>query len=184
MEISFQEWVRLAVADDQRFVVFKCLQRLHDGMERWPVPCHLADAARNYELFGMLGNRGIDAIEEQAQRRFLLPAFAGKGRAARGADGLVGDGGLDARFGHGDLAMILPRRTRRSSKRISNRQLAVNCLAIVKVFGIESFASDFTRSSNHKGIINAIAVRLRNPERCSMRFACDRERTRPDISKG
>src|SRR5260370_2925204 len=141
MEISFQEWARLAVADDQRFVVFKCLQRLHDGMERWPVPCHLADAARNYELFGMLGNRGIDAIEEHAQRRFLLPAFAGEFRAPRGADGLVGNGGLDARLGPGDLAMILPRRTRTSNKPLSHRRLALNGLALLNLSVIATFPS-------------------------------------------
>ena len=43
--------------------------------------------------------------EEQAQRRLLLPTLAGKGRAARCADRLVGSGGLGARFSHGNLAI-------------------------------------------------------------------------------
>src|SRR5690348_7885318 len=80
--------------------------------------------------------------------------------------------------------MILPQRTRRSSKRISNRQLAVNCLAVVKVFGIESFASDLECGSDHQGVINIIAVSLRNPERCFMGFHCDRERRGTENSKG
>ena len=153
-------------------------------MECLPIACQLADAAGNDELLRMFGNGGIDAIHQQPERGLLLPALAGKLRAARRAHRLVGIGGLSARFGHGDLAMILARQTRRSSKGISNRHSPVNCLAIVKVFGIESFASDFERGSNHQGIINAIAVRLRNPERCFMRFDCDRERRRAENSKG
>src|SRR5438067_12826942 len=91
--------------DDQRFVIVQGSQRLRDGMECLPIACQLADAAGNDELLRMLGNGRIDAIRQQPERSLLLPALAGKLRAARRAHRLVGTGGLSARFGHGDLAL-------------------------------------------------------------------------------
>jgi hypothetical protein len=47
---------------------------------------------------------------------------------------------------------------------ISNGELSINCLAIVKVFGIESRACSFQCSGNYQRVIDVVAVLLRNFE--------------------
>jgi hypothetical protein len=52
-----------------------------------------------------------------------------------------------------------------SSERIPNRELSVDRLAILKIFGIEDRASSFAGGGNHQGVIDPEAVLLRNLER-------------------
>jgi hypothetical protein len=98
--IRFQDRAGLAVADYKTFVLSGCLKAIHDGMERRPIARRLADAARDDEIFGSLGDGWVEAIHQQTEAGFLLPAFAGQGNAAWRADGLVGACGMDAGFGH------------------------------------------------------------------------------------
>ncbi len=80
---------RLAGLHEQRFVVFEGAERSDDRVIAVPIASRLAAPAVDDQIFGLFGNLGIEVVHQHAQRRFLLPAFAGKGRAAGRADGLV-----------------------------------------------------------------------------------------------
>jgi hypothetical protein len=45
----------------------------------------------------------------------------------------------------------------RSNEGITNRQLSINCLAVVKIFGIERRASSFQRSGNDQRVIDVVS---------------------------
>ena len=64
----------------------------------------------------------------------------------------------------------------RSNERITNRQLSINCLAVVKIFGIERRASSFQRGGNDQRAIDVVSVLLRNLECRVMHFNGDWER--------
>ena len=72
----------------------------------------------------------------------------------------------------------------RSSEGITNRQLSINYLAVVKIFGKECRASSSQRSGNDQRVIDVISVLLRNFECRFMHFNSDRERRRAENSKG
>ena len=80
---------RLAGLHEQRFVVFERAQRRDDRVKAFPVARRLAAPAVDDQVFRLLGDLGVEVVHQHAQRRFLLPAFAGDGRAARRAHGLV-----------------------------------------------------------------------------------------------
>src|SRR5206468_12002897 len=71
----------------------------------------------------------------------------------------------------------------RSNERISNGQLSINCLAIVKVFGIESRASSFQCSGNYQRVVDVVAVLLRNFKCRLVHFNGDGQRRRTENSK-
>ena len=71
----------------------------------------------------------------------------------------------------------------RSSEGITNLQLSINCLAVVKIFGIERRASSFQRSGNDQRVIDVVSVLLRNLECRVMHFKGDGERRRAENSK-
>ena len=94
----------LAGLHEQRFVIFERAQRRDDRVIALPVARRFAAPAVDDQVFRLLGHLGIEVVHQHAQRRFLLPAFAGNGRAAGRADGLVAGrvfcGGLWYERGH------------------------------------------------------------------------------------
>ena len=88
----------LAGLHQKRFVIFERAKRRDDGVETFPVARGFAASAVDDQVFRLLGDLGIEVVHQHAQRGFLLPAFAGKGIAARRAHGLIG-----GRFVRGEL---------------------------------------------------------------------------------
>ena len=64
----------------------RSLQRCDDRVEARPAARRAARAAVHDELVGMLGHLGIEVVHQHPHGRFLRPAPAGQGGAARGAD--------------------------------------------------------------------------------------------------
>jgi len=84
----------LAGLHEERFVIFERAQGSDDGVETFPIARGFSGAAIDDEIVGALGNIGIEIVHEHAQGGFLLPAFAGKLRAAWSANcGMRGVGG-------------------------------------------------------------------------------------------
>ena len=84
----------LAGLDEKRFVIFQRAEGSDDGVKTFPIARGFAGAAIDDEIVGTLGDFGIEIVHEHAQRGFLLPAFAGKLRAARRANGFAGMRGV------------------------------------------------------------------------------------------
>ena len=74
--------------DDERLVGAEPLERGHDAGERLLVARGAAPTAVDDERRGVLGDLGIEVVEQAAQRAFLLPATAAK--LAHGAIVLAG----------------------------------------------------------------------------------------------
>jgi hypothetical protein len=77
---------RLARLHQQRFIVAERFQGAHQGVKRRPVARRAAGAAIDDQFVRVLGHIGIEIVVQHAQRRFLVPAMATQGGAARGAD--------------------------------------------------------------------------------------------------
>ena len=73
---------RLAGLHQQRFIVLQRAQRAHNGVKAFPVARRFPRAAINHQILRLLRHIRIKIVHQHAQRRFLLPAFAGKLRAA------------------------------------------------------------------------------------------------------
>ena len=89
---------RLAGLHEKRLVVFERAKRRDDGVKTLPVARRFAAPAVNDQIFRLFGDLGIEVVHQHPQRRFLLPAFAGKRSAARRAHGLI-----TGRFIRGEL---------------------------------------------------------------------------------
>jgi len=72
----------------------------------------------------------------------------------------------------------------RSREGISNRELSIDRLTIMKIFGIESGASCFQCSGNDQGIVDVVAMLLCNFECCLVHFDGDGERCGAENPKG
>jgi len=79
---------RLPGLDDERLVGAEPLERGHDAGKRLLVARSAAPTAVDNERRGVLGDLGIEVVEQAAQRAFLLPATAAK--LAHGAIVLAG----------------------------------------------------------------------------------------------
>jgi hypothetical protein len=75
----------LAGLHEQGLIVFELLERREQGVEGGPVAGGLAAAAVDDEVFGALGDLGVEVVLEHAEGGLLQPAFAGEGGAARRA---------------------------------------------------------------------------------------------------
>ena len=77
---------RLARLDQQGLVALQVLQGAHDRVVGRPAAGRAARAAVHDELVGVLGDLGIEVVHQHPHGRFLRPAPAGQGGAARGTD--------------------------------------------------------------------------------------------------
>ena len=66
---------RLARLNQQRLIGLQYPQRSYDCIVGIPITRRLADATVNDEIFGPLGNLGIEIVHQHAQRSFGQPAF-------------------------------------------------------------------------------------------------------------
>src|SRR5580704_5535407 len=73
---------RLDGMNQQRLVVLKRLEALHNGVEAFPVSGGLAGAAVDHQILRALSHVGVEVVHEHAQSGFLLPAFTCEGVAA------------------------------------------------------------------------------------------------------
>ncbi|KAG1440002.1 hypothetical protein G6F57_019188 [Rhizopus arrhizus] len=71
---------RLAGLDDQGLILFQFLQRADDRVVRWPVARGAAQRRIDHQVVGVFAHR--QHIFQQAQQRFLAPAFAAQHVAA------------------------------------------------------------------------------------------------------
>ena len=78
---------RLAGLHQQGLVALQLGKLRNDGIEAFPVPGRLADAAIYHEVLRPLGDFRIEIIHEHAQRRLGLPAFCLQPGAGRRLDG-------------------------------------------------------------------------------------------------
>ena len=76
---------RLPRLDQQRLIRLQRLQRTHNRVKTFPIPRCFPRPAINHQLFRLLRHFGIQIVQQHAQRRFLLPSFAGNLRPARRA---------------------------------------------------------------------------------------------------
>ncbi len=67
--------------NQQRLVRLERAKRVDDRVERLPVARGLSRSAVDDQIFGTLGNVGIQIVHQHAQRGFLRPALARKCRA-------------------------------------------------------------------------------------------------------
>src|SRR5260370_11853188 len=67
-------------------------------METLPVSRRFPCSSVNHQILGLFGNLWVEIVHQHAQRRFLLPAFAGNLRAARRAKGPFGQTRLTEGF--------------------------------------------------------------------------------------
>ena len=77
---------RLAGLDEQRLVPLELDQGSHDRAQRLGVSGGAARTAVDDQPGGILGDLGVEVIQEHAQRRLLMPALTAKLRASRGAN--------------------------------------------------------------------------------------------------
>ena len=76
---------RLAALHQQRLVVLQFAQGFHYGVIAGPVPGRFAAPAVDHQFLGALGHLRVQVVHQHAQGGLLLPAFARKFIAARGA---------------------------------------------------------------------------------------------------
>ena len=76
---------RLSALDEQGLVVFELAQSADNGVEAIPVARRLPGAAVDDQVFGALGNLGVEVVHQHPERGFLLPALATDLGSARGA---------------------------------------------------------------------------------------------------
>ncbi len=77
---------RLARLHEQRLVGLELVERAHDRVVRLPAAGRLAGAAVDDEVFGVLGDLGVEVVHEHALGGFGAPALGGADVAASGAD--------------------------------------------------------------------------------------------------
>jgi hypothetical protein len=77
---------RLSALDEQRLVILQRAERVHDRVERLPIPSGAAGAAVDDEIRRPFGDVGIEVVHEHPQRRLLLPPLAGDLAPARRTD--------------------------------------------------------------------------------------------------
>src|SRR5207244_12609776 len=68
---------RLAHLNWQGVVVSDLTQSRTDRVKRFPATRRPPRPTVHHQVFGTLGNLGVEVVAEHAQRRFLYPAFAG-----------------------------------------------------------------------------------------------------------
>ena len=78
----------LAGLDQQGLVVLQGLEAFDDPVIAFPVPGRLSGAAVHHQVLRPLAHLGIEVVHEHAHGRFLVPALARQGRAARRPDGI------------------------------------------------------------------------------------------------
>jgi hypothetical protein len=74
----------LAGLHQHGLVVLQPAQRPHDRVERLPAAGGAAGAAVDHQVFGMLGDLGVEIVHQHPQRGLLLPALASQLGAAGG----------------------------------------------------------------------------------------------------
>src|SRR6202011_3603771 len=84
--VGAEDTDRFAGLHQQGLVILESLQRGDDGVEGRPVASRLPGAAIDHQLFGPLGDVGIEVVAEHAQGRFLRPPLGAELGAARRAD--------------------------------------------------------------------------------------------------
>jgi hypothetical protein len=77
---------RLPGLHEQRLVAFEASKGSDDGMETIPIARRSARAPVHDQLLRSFANLRIQIVEQHAQRRFLLPAFARKRGSPRSAE--------------------------------------------------------------------------------------------------
>jgi hypothetical protein len=80
----------LAGLHQQSFVVGQSFQGRDYGVVGFPTARGAAGSAVDDEILWALGNLGVEVVHEHAHGGFLLPAFAGDGVSAGGANGSWG----------------------------------------------------------------------------------------------
>ena len=91
--------------NEQGLVVFEGLERTDDGVVSFPASRRTARSAVDNQFLGALGDSFVQVVHEHPHGRFLLPAFAGDGSAARRADGLIGPCHRSRRFRGGRFGL-------------------------------------------------------------------------------
>ena len=76
---------RLARLHEQRLVGLELVEGAHDGVVGLPAARGLAGAAVDDEVFGMLGDLGVEVVHEHALGGLGAPALGGADVAPRGA---------------------------------------------------------------------------------------------------
>ncbi len=103
---------RFSRLHQKRFVIIEPAQRRDDRVIACPVSCGFAATAVDHQVSRALCHFGVEIVHEHAQRRFLLPAFAGERRAARSTDDPAARRCHCRGVGHrGHLITQCPRRT-------------------------------------------------------------------------
>src|SRR6266404_8089547 len=81
---------------------------MNNGMVAIPIAGGLAGSAIDHQIARSLPDLFVDIVHQHAHGGFLLPAFAGKSRAARSADGRVG--GSFSLYRHESMVVVNSRR--------------------------------------------------------------------------